>query len=54
MYPFNHECQWHGPFYIWSSDSAYANAAPPTDCAPVYLCRICCNQRPAEREAKGE
>lgn len=38
-YPFNHECQWRGPFYIWSSNKV--ELAPPPDCEPVECCCIC-------------
>ena len=39
LYPFNHECQWRGPFYIWASNNV--EDAPPKDCKPVYTCGIC-------------
>lgn len=45
MYPFNHECEWRGPYYIWGSNQI--DAAPPKDCQPVYACRICGAQQPA-------
>ena len=44
MYPFNHECVWTGPWYIWSSNQV--DEAPPPGCEPVYLCEICGAQRP--------
>lgn len=51
FYPFNHECQWGGPFYIWSSDRV--DESPPKDCQPVYTCRICGAQQLAVvKEAK--
>jgi hypothetical protein len=43
-YPFNHECQWRGPFYIWSSNQV--DEAPPKECQPVYTCCICGAQSP--------
>lgn len=39
FYPFNHECQWRGPFYTWASNQV--DEAPPKDCKPVYICGIC-------------
>lgn len=45
FYPFNHECQWRGPFYIWSSNKV--DYEPPKDCKPVYTCCICGAQQPA-------
>lgn len=39
MYPFNHECQPRGPFYIWSSNQV--DEAPPPGLKPVYTCCIC-------------
>lgn len=44
LYPFDHECEWTGPFYIWSSNQV--EMTPPKDCKPVYTCRICSAQRP--------
>ena len=46
FYPFNHECEWRGPFYIWASNQV--DAAPPKDCKPVYTCCICSAKRPAD------
>lgn len=44
-YPFNHECQWRGPFYMWASNKV--DAAPPQGCEPVYTCGICGAQKSA-------
>lgn len=46
MYPFNHECVWRGPFYIWASNQI--DEAPPKDCKPVYACCICGAQQAAQ------
>lgn len=48
MYPFNHECVWRGPFYVWSSNQV--DMEPPPDCKPVYTCCICGAQRPAHTD----
>ena len=48
FYPFNHECQWRGPFYIWASNQV--DEAPPKDCRPVYTCCICSAQLPASSD----
>lgn len=45
LYPFNHECAFRGPFYIWTSNDT--NNPPPADCKPVYTCMICGAQRDA-------
>lgn len=50
LYPFHHECQWRGPFYIWSSNQV--GMEPPKDCKPVYTCGICGVQRAAPEAAK--
>ena len=45
LYPFNHDCIWGGPFYVWSSNKV--EMEPPKDCKPVYVCSICGAQQPA-------
>ena len=44
FYPLNHECEWRGPFYTWSSNQV--DEAPPPGCKPIYICRICSAQSP--------
>ena len=51
MYPFNHECQWNGPFYFWTSNQT--DEAPPKWCKPVYACRICGAQQSAPDVQEG-
>lgn len=49
FYPFNHEHQWRGPFYIWSSNQV--DEKPPADCRPVWTCCICGARKSVEESA---
>lgn len=50
IYPFSHECQWSGPYYVWSSNQV--DEAPPPDCKPVWECSICGASKPAQTEER--
>ena len=52
LYPFNHECQWRGPFYIWTSNQT--GEAPPKGCIPAYVCCVCGAQQPSPTDAHGQ
>ena len=49
-YPFNHKCQWRGPFHIWQSNKV--DFEPPADSIPVWACCICGAHKPVEQERK--